>query len=356
MPKSMWNVLSRDRDRDHDFEPWFAYEARRPGAVERLQDKKKRNKVCNFFSCFNSSVITRRKVIRRFMLVSSIYRDLAHGAHKFGLDLPERRVDATARFEEILQTTDSSVVEPHMFQGGDDSLKLKLKEMLLSVGNDGDCSFVGILGRGGAGKTILARVIFYDHEVVNHFDVRIWEDAQSLKECLYALGGCKGSKILVTTRSERAAELLQPGSSYRVVPPEEYCLKLFRQIAFAPGGPEMTTTLKETGEVIVRKCRGHLLAIKTIGGLLYTKKDEEEWNSIATSDTWHIDDPIPGALLLSYTHLPLISLKQCFLYCSTFPKGSVMEKDELIQLWNAQGLLNPPQGRRLSEKVLGAKL
>ncbi|CDP11190.1 unnamed protein product [Coffea canephora] len=379
----------------------FAYEARRPGAVR------------NFFSGCNSSVIKRRKEIRQFKFVSSRYRDLARGAHKFGLDSPARGDDATAKFEQILRTTDySSVVESHMFLVGGDSLKLK--EMLLSAGNDRDFSFVSIVGMGGTGKTTLARVVYNDYDVVNHFDVRMWvyvgrevsirrilesllecltdfipnwfcmeqivyylrdrlegercllvlddvceEDpllTGSLKESLLALGGSRGSKILVTTRSERVAQLLQPGSRYPLAPlPPEYCLGLFRQIAFASGGPVETPRLKEMGDAMVEKCRGHLLAIKTIGGLLYTKKDEEEWNSIATSDTWGIVDPIPGALLLSYIHLPSISLKQCFIYCSIFPRGSVMEKDELIQLWNAQGLLNPPQGSGLSEEDLGAK-
>ena len=80
----------------------------------------------------------------------------------------------------------------------------------------------------------------------------------------------------------------------------------------------MTPRLKEMGEAMVRRCQGHPLAIKTIGGLLYTKKGDEEWNSIATSETWDFD-PIHCALRLSYIHLPSISLK-CFLYCSIFPK------------------------------------
>lgn len=51
-------------------------------------------------------------------------------------------------------------------------------------------------------------------------------------------------------------------------------------------------------------------------------------------------DRIASILKLSFDHLPSY-LKSCFAYCSVFPKDSVIGKENLIQLWMAEGLLRP---------------
>ncbi|KEH33150.1 NBS-LRR type disease resistance protein [Medicago truncatula] len=69
---------------------------------------------------------------------------------------------------------------------------------------------------------------------------------------------------------------------------------------------------------------------------------------------WHVSkggDEINSVLRLSYHNLPS-NLKRCFAFCSIFPKGYVFEKDELIKLWMAEGLLKCC-GRDKSEEELG---
>ncbi|KAL3497586.1 hypothetical protein ACH5RR_040318 [Cinchona calisaya] len=122
---------------------------------------------------------------------------------------------------------------------------------------------------------------------------------------------------------------------------------LLEKIAFAEGGPARTQALVDIGRRIVRRCGGVPLAIKAIGCLLYSKKDTREWSVIdRSSEIWN--DPtnsrmasVHSAIKLSYDHLPSLSLKQCFATCSIFPKDTRLNKDQLVQIWMAQGLINP---------------
>ena len=70
------------------------------------------------------------------------------------------------------------------------------------------------------------------------------------------------------------------------------------------------------------------------------------------NDTWELPEnksTIIPALRISCQYLPP-NLKQCFAYCSTFPKDYEFEKEELILSLVAEGLLQPPiRGMTLEE-------
>ncbi|XP_034922129.1 putative disease resistance RPP13-like protein 1 [Populus alba] len=109
--------------------------------------------------------------------------------------------------------------------------------------------------------------------------------------------------------------------------------------AFRGENPNDYEELLEIGREIVRKCKGLPLAAKTLGGLIRTKRDVEEWEKILESNLWDLPkDNILPALKLSYHCLPS-HLKQCFAYCSIFPKDYPFRKDELVLLWMAEGFL-----------------
>ena len=76
------------------------------------------------------------------------------------------------------------------------------------------------------------------------------------------------------------------------------------------------------------------------------KEDKSEWLLIQNSKTWDSMEDNNGVfpiLKLSFDHLPTPSLKQCFAYCSIFPKDFIIEKKLLVQLWMAEGFLQTPK-------------
>ncbi|XP_058182528.1 putative disease resistance protein RGA4 [Rhododendron vialii] len=137
---------------------------------------------------------------------------------------------------------------------------------------------------------------------------------------------------------------------------DDDCLTIFRTKAFGDGGPRETQRLLDIGRRMVEKCKGVPLAVNALGGLLYSKHEEQEWESIEKSEMWsllEINDEILPILRLSFDHLPSPSLKSSFAYCSIFPKDQVIIKDDLIQLWMGLGYLQPSSGRKEEMEELG---
>ncbi|CAI0395827.1 unnamed protein product [Linum tenue] len=275
------------------------------------------------------------------------------------------------------------------------------KERLISVLlNDDDTHVLPIVGIGGMGKTTLAQLLFEDDRIKQNFEVRQWvyvserfivknvvkkilesvssepiqgEDLQLnflkdrlrqhiegrrslfilddvweensqkwelLKKCLL-VGVSKGSKVVLTTRLETVARTASITEPYRLggISVDE-AWDLIVHMVFN-GQQPTSQSVVEIGKGIAKKCRGVPLAVNTIGNLLRRKHPETEWSFFLDNELSSIpegENYVLSTLRLSYNYLPP-HLKNCFAYCSLYPKGCEIDVPALVMMWIAQGFV-----------------
>ncbi|XP_008223642.1 PREDICTED: disease resistance protein RGA2-like [Prunus mume] len=261
---------------------------------------------------------------------------------------------------------------------------------------------MAIVGMAGLGKTTLAKLIYHEYEIGRHFHEKIWicvstpfkvntilsgileklkpekarirgkaticenlqehlkgkryllvlddvwnDDPQkwdNLISCLSNVQDTKGSNIVVTTRSVSVASIVQtlPRHDLRKLSNEE-CWLILKDKAFPDGSSPLTNDEGRIARGIAKKCVGVPLVAKVLGNMMRSKK-RDGWCSIQECNIWDLPEGgerILSVLKLSFDQLKSSSMKQCFAYCSMFSKDFKIQKDDLIQLWMAQGLLRP---------------
>lgn len=172
--------------------------------------------------------------------------------------------------------------------------------------------------------------VWYDERYGDHINKESW------REVIAPLGkALPGSKILVTTRMELVAKILNSRSS-RSLPGigQDASWSLFKDRIGFHLGPE----LKEIGQQIVQKLNGLPLSLKVMAGHLSGKYRVAEWNEVLHNDTLNLNDMLE-ILRLSYGSLPA-RLQDCFAYCGLFPKGYHIDPNRLIHMWIAQGFID----------------
>ncbi|GLT91509.1 hypothetical protein SLE2022_093920 [Rubroshorea leprosula] len=181
-----------------------------------------------------------------------------------------------------------------------------------------------------------------------------WDE---LRSCLLGICGKVGNRVVVTTRNRNVASIMGSKYIHDLKQLEvDQCWFIIRQRAF--GDDAVPPKLEEIGFGIAEKCGVVPLVANVIGGTLYNRRDENEWLSVKEKiNVWaSLEDQhrrIMDVLQLSFERLPKPALKQCFAFCSIFPKDFVIVKEKLIQLWMAEGFLQSSKERSMEE--MGSK-
>jgi hypothetical protein len=101
-----------------------------------------------------------------------------------------------------------------------------------------------------------------------------WEE--DLKSLLSSVGGGDGSVILVTTRSQRVASIMGTLEYHNpACLSDDDSWELFSKKAFSKE-VQQQAELVTAGKLIVKKCKGLPLALKTMGGMMSSKQQVKE--------------------------------------------------------------------------------
>ncbi|CAM0951009.1 unnamed protein product [Alopecurus aequalis] len=269
-----------------------------------------------------------------------------------------------------------------------------------------EISIISIVGPVGLGKTILAQLVFNDART-KAFRFRIWVHVsmgnvilekigrdivsqtteriegnmqlQSIKNavqtvlnkysCLIVLDSLWGkdeevhelkqmlltgrqteSKIIVTTHSNKVANLVATSPPYNLSRvSEDDCLNIFSQRAMTGHGDPL---FREYGDEIVRRCDGTPLVANFLGSVVNAQRQRREiWQAAKDKEMWKIEEDYPEdkisplfpSFKIVYYNMPH-ELRLCFVYCSIFPKGSLIGKKKLIQQWIALDMIESRHG------------
>ncbi|CAF2337215.1 unnamed protein product [Brassica napus] len=281
-----------------------------------------------------------------------------------------------------------------------------VEELVGHLVEENGVQVVSICGMGGIGKTTLARQVFHHEMVRRRFNGFAWvfvsqecrqkhvwrgilqslkpkNDEQRIVEmtvsglqdelfklletqrCLIVLDDVwssaawelikpafphrSGSKILLTSRNESVG--LHPDLRCIIFRPRflthDDSWEVFRKIALIERNDIEfeVDDLTEEIQQMLKHCGGLPLAVKTLGGLLTTKRTASEWrkvhNNIRSQIAGEIGENsglIINVITLSYEDLPS-HLKHCFLYLAHFPEDHEIQTETLFNYWVAEGIV-----------------
>ncbi|KAM3684880.1 hypothetical protein ACJW31_11G076300 [Castanea mollissima] len=313
--------------------------------LQKLMTGSKITKEVRIFFSSSNQLAYYLKMGHRIKAVRERLNAFADDRVKFGLI--ENRIEPQVNNRN--RETYSFVLEEDV--AGRDDDKKEIIKLLFDTNVVENVSIIPIVGIGGLGKTTLVQLIYNDENVKNNFEPKLWicvsdnfDVKQIVKQILESMkmngknlknllmGGARGRRIVVTTRSRKVAKITGTTSLYDLKGlPEEKAWPLFVKMAFKNGKALENKAL----------CNGVPLAIRTIGSLLYGKTSEIEWQSFLENELSKLaqqENKILLTLKLSYDRFPS-HLKQCFAYCRLFPKDHRINVDKLIKLWAAQGFI-----------------
>ncbi|KAL5201252.1 hypothetical protein ABZP36_035606 [Zizania latifolia] len=362
---------------------------------------------------FQQNILHRISKVRTFL--DEICRD------RVNLGLSDQ--EGLCRKEASIRRCTSSLLDPLEVYGREDEKKqiifslfegcLTFKKSRLNENGSETCKaggirLISVIGMGGMGKTTLARQVYNDAQVQNHFDIQAWvwvsevfDEVRLTKAVIESVttkacdlteleplqrqlhNEVKGKKILlvfddvwnedpikwesmkrpfsaaaigshmiITTRNEnvsiifRAKKVVHLGGLQK-----DDSWALFCEVSFPYSAACREAELELIGRKIVEKSNGVPLVLRTLGPVLSLDTSLEFWNYILTSDLWELDegrDHILPILKLSYYSLPSV-LKRCFTFLAAFPRGHKFDLEELVRMWCALGFVQEDGAKKMEE-------
>ncbi|KAH0678410.1 hypothetical protein KY284_019495 [Solanum tuberosum] len=311
-----------------------------------------------------------------------------------------------------LRRTTSYIDDDDIFVGFQDVVQTLLAQLLKAEPRR---SVISIHGMGGLGKTTLARNLYNSPNIVSSFPTRAWicvsqeyNPMDLLKTIIKSIQGCtketldllekmaetdlenhlrdllkgrkylvvvddvwkreawKGlkrafpdsknsSRVIITTRQGDVAERADDRGfvhKLRFLNQEEswdlFCRKLVDVRAMVPA-------MESLAKDMVEKCRGLPLAIVVLSGLLSHRWGLDKWQNVKDCLWKDIEEDsieISYILSLSFNDLSA-ALKKCFLYFGVFPEDRVIDADDIMRLWMAEGFIIPRGEERMEDVAEG---
>nr|ACB72454.1 Pc protein A [Sorghum bicolor] len=369
--------------------------------MERDDDK---SGIAGCFCAKPKSFAFRYKMAHKIKAIKVRFAAIVKQRSDFNTLVPTRDQHVGARYKTVGEMTWLSKVPESKIPLRDqekDEIISKLVECNAGENN----MIVSIIGLGGSGKTTLAKHICHDVKIKEHFGGEIFwvhvsqefdvqkligklfetivgdnsdchppqhmvqkiseklsnkkfllilddawhEDRHDWEQFMVQLKcGAPETRIVLTTRDRKVAQAVESRYTFELAfLSESESWNLFLK-GSGLAEQELSSDEVQVGKEIIKGCGGVPLAIQTLGAVLRDKKQISTWRAIRENNLWKVQsikDRVFASLKFSYIHLA-DELKQCFTFCSIFPKGYGIRKDRLIAQWIAHGFINAMNGEQ----------
>ncbi|KDP37119.1 hypothetical protein JCGZ_06175 [Jatropha curcas] len=168
-----------------------------------------------------------------------------------------------------------------------------------------------------------------------------------------------GSKITFTSPSK---SLCQRMSAHEVIEMRHLLLEESLEFFGKIGEEKIVGTIIPLAELLAQKCCGLPLALVIAARSMSCKRNPLDWyhaldfiNKLESAEILkrspNGDIDVPSVLTFCYHSLVSYSARSCFLYCALFPENFKILKDDLIDYWICEDLLDEHDGKDSIRKL-----